>query len=488
MKEIIDLPEDVFHLVRSFFYPVSLREETPQKTMELYLFQELKRSWRNFLSVSGACDWQNLRKRLFIFSLNYCESDRFFRDVEFSYNLKDRTINTAEQIQCHLRCPSQTDLTSKFMSFINLGFLQLQNFCGEEIPSAPKLHTLILNRCKKVTTLGIYENLKCLEISLSPQDSSLVVVKSVGSLPVLTELYLDFGYRRKIEALFQSFPLENLELLFFGGFAREITRFFPRLQKLKVLNLIGGCCERTLAKLTMNLERLTFRGGDRQELDLTGLHRLQYLDIGHTFQLNAERGKIYSQLKSLAGLAEAFRYVDLSVFPNVKSLRFLNCNPNKLKLNDGSFNTISDLVLHAARWSRLTHFIVSEKLKALDLSVNDVDDILLPSTSSSQDRHFHAVSLLGCHSLHTISMFQNVYKFHLDNCPLVRDIHSLQRIPYLTIGNCDGIEDFSCLGSYQQYLEIFYCSGLENRHFWRNLEMFLSSRLTTATTLVQLRV
>jgi hypothetical protein len=102
---------------------------------------------------------------------------------------------------------------------------------------------------------------------------------------------------------------------------------------------------------------------------------------------------------------------------------------------------------------------ISSKIRVLVLS---------KWSGSLQWQHSHQVPNLDevrllFINLSDYSFLQNTRQVTITNCS-INDCTALIKIPYLFIHGCENIQDFSCLGKYQRYLNISKCFGLKNEH------------------------
>jgi hypothetical protein len=151
------------------------------------------------------------------------------------------------------------------------------------------------------------------------------------------------------------------------------------------------------------------------------------------------------------GLISISNYT-LTDFPACRSVQKLILRSFANRLSRlGSYESLHSLEITGCSIER-----IGQMEKLLYLSV---DCIFRSFQGIHPDRFFDEVRLCGNDFFEDILMFANTQKVCIWGCRSVTHIEALGNVPYLLIGMCFNIRDYSCLGA-QHYLEIAHTSYL----------------------------
>jgi hypothetical protein len=425
--------------------------------MDDFAEQENKWSWRNFLSVSNNPESKVMRKSAMLWDLNHLKSNDFLNDQPFRVYLTSQMIDQTQQLSCRLyqlRTRSEPKI-EHICDVWFVGTLHISEYTGVSFPSCPYLHTLSFCDCENLESIGDCENLKCLKII------NCALLEDVGKMHSLVSVCIR-TYPRQNIALFNHFPLEQLEELCCEGCRLEtLTSVLPRLINLRSLTFIinPDLDKNAVARFRNNslLRKVVLHGF--KTVFLAGLTELEILDTDFA-DVVIGKETIFPQLKSLSATGRILNREDIRSFPKLKRLSIVDTFEN--------YNvTTVNPQLHSL--TRIPVFSYSVKDLHLCFSLFDLcfpDPILINPQAKSVELNFPTNEIIGVvdapvlHQLKlqnyfsiSLSVFANIEKLHLFDCPMVDDIHCLHRVRYLWIRNCVGIQDFSCLGS-QDFLAI----------------------------------
>jgi hypothetical protein len=346
------------------------------------------------------------------------------------------------------------------------------------LPSCPYLHTLTFYDCELLAVLGDYENLKCLKII---KCKNLV---EVGKMNSLTSLYLRSDPLQK-NTFINHFPLEQIEELCCSGCRNQtLTVALLRVSTLRSLafKINPELDKDAVASFPFNLllRKLVLHGFKSVILD--GLTHLEVLDADKAVAfLGKER--IFPRLKSLAAAGKILNREDFRCFPKLKSLSIVDTY-------EGYLDEVTTVNPQLPSLTRIPEFsyTVKDIHRCLSLcSLVFPDPIVLNPQAKSVEINFPTNTFarvidvstfhqlkLGNYFSSDISIFANIEKLYLFDCPMVCHIRCLRRVGYLWIRNCAGIQDFSSLGS-QDFLAIENSSNLmdEQMNHW----LFTSNQL-----------
>jgi hypothetical protein len=179
---ITELPVELYFVIRDFLicYPLEV-DVDPFNRIEHYFRQENNRSWRNFLSVRSDLDWELIRKKTIIWSLNKYESEKYLNDPLFQQSLHKK-ITISDQLRCNMCCASNNSFSIGPLNTAMLGHLYIKSYQGNWLSSCSSLFALTLKNCGNLKKLGDYENLKSLRVANCNN------VKSIGQHQRLSDL------------------------------------------------------------------------------------------------------------------------------------------------------------------------------------------------------------------------------------------------------------------------------------------------------------
>jgi hypothetical protein len=465
MVSVKDLPVEIILLILSCLLSSRTFSNEVKKwfsderfhCMDDFAEQETKWSWRNFLSMANSTETKVMRKSAMLWDLNHLKSNDFLNDQSFRVYLTSRMIDQARQVSCRLyqlRTGSKP-MIEHICDVWFVGTLHISEYTGIAFPCCPYLHTLSFYECENLVSIGDCENLKGLKIINCKHLEEVGKMDSLVSVCIRT-------YPRQNTTLFNHFPLEQLEELCCEGCRLEIlTLVLPRLITMRSLTFTVNpdLDKNAVASFSNNslLRKLVLHGF--KTVFLTGLTELAVLDTDFA-DVVIGKETIFPQLMSLSASGQILNREDFRSFPKLKCLSMVDTFENY------NVTTVSPQ-LHSL--TRIPAFSYSVKDLHRCLSLFDLcfpDPIMINPQAKSVEINFPTNEIMGVvdapvlHQLKlqnyfstSLSVFVNIEKLYLFDCPMVDDIHCLHRVRYLWIRNCVGIQDFSCLGS-QTFLVI----------------------------------
>jgi hypothetical protein len=479
MTGIISIPLEVLRFVRKCLVS---RKRHPKRfnggfaeeydALELFLKEDSYWSWRNFLSASNREDWSQLRRTLMLWTLNSCESIRYFNDSIFRNYLAARMDDPPQQLHCRnnyykynlrplhwFETEFKMNLSIKeVLSAGQIGSLNLSHPVDlVELPSMDSLHSLRIADCGYLQTLGNYKKLKFLELI------SCHSLSSVGNVDSLSTLHIDDYSNPAL------FPLEQLtEFCFKGGSDGPPLDYLPRLKNLRTFGLFlayfsvsdwGGGYGRGYPLPRLDMPHLkSLHLASFSSIDLSGLDDLETLEIervtcdGWTGMYEEkELESNFLQLKSLMAKDQFVLRSEIERFPKLKSL----CCFHSL---DGKDKTINFLEMEVYpdpcdyQSSEVSSYEVPGRVKSLSLWGKVVELVGI-----EEDRSFQKILIQEFRGIN-LTVLQRVEMVILNDCGSVTDISPLRR--YLVLRGSYSINNFSCLGEAQHYLEIGFSHTL----------------------------
>jgi hypothetical protein len=484
MLKIVDLPFDIFLHIRSFLIVLNFHDDYDTlnifqpENMTSFMDRESRSGWRNLLSVCNTPVWRDLRKGVMIWSLNSFESERFFENPNFRNYLLHRMYAPSQQLWCRFHYRLDLGPLIIHPDFLNNLVVLCMIECGvEQLPSSRSLQTLILQSCGELTTVGDYCNLQALYLSHN------CVINSIGRMENLSVLYI----RNATPSFtaFPLFPLENLSELTLIGFITDT--FIANCHRMG--NLLSLTLEEDRfrsADTVIELPRLPFSSLrsltviNYKSVDVTGLLTLRSLDSGECAEIKC-REEIFPQLTSLSAWQDTLANDNMKDYCNLRTFKY-SCIPGTLLSDLSQYENIENVdlfyskTISSSQFPGSTSFHVGNRTKEICLRL-PLGEITLKSSSSC----LRSV-LLYDFTGNSVAMFQNVSKLLLCRCNGVTDIHAIKNIPYLTIHDCENIQDFSCL-EVQRFLKIGGTIHLKNEDLFRftripHIELFSCKKLT----------
>jgi phosphatidylserine decarboxylase len=455
--EITQLPSDLVIYIRDFLVDVpSFIEEVSNPGIDARMMDFIRReaqwSLNNFLSMSNSKDWKYIREDIMIWTLNWCESERYVRVASFRDFLKLQK-NNSKQLRCQFpKIKYNTDLfdlLTKPLLDCSIDFISI-NGTSQGFPATlafPSVRSFSLSNCREEITLGNCPQLMALQIANCPK------LVSVGSFDRLESLSL-----KKISPesfrLF-SFSFATLTSLSIAGltaaFLANISSF-RCLTKLSVDNRENKEEFPHLLRLPFP-ELLSLTVKSFLSIDVSGLKKLRSLNVGGCSNVIGKE-EIYSQLSSLAGLKNAFENDNIANYPNLRSFKYDSIPVSLLSQLNESMNNSPEIEVSSTFQEET--FVVKERLRSLtsELRIKNIEGI-------QAGRYFHK-AVIQCIDWNQIWMFRNSQVVHLSYCFSILDFSPLAEVPYLTIhGSAHNKPDLSCLGK-QRYLELSYCYHVTN--------------------------
>jgi hypothetical protein len=475
MTVVTNLPVDIICQVQQYFFSDGdsqtlfsdsaslLFSEAKLSDVQAFYLQESNRSWRNFLNVSKRDHWQFVKKSTMMWSLNTFASRKYLDDLPFRNYINERMTNPGMQLILKipdLESPKRITSVEQGLTMNTIGFLSLQ--CSRSgpismsfrLPSCDSLHTLFLDDCPGIISLGEYKHLKTLKVHRCTN------LLSAGKMEKLTTFYGN-GIQR---SFLQSISSEKLISLTLYSHIAPFLRIINRFQQLRELVLvldIHTALDFHLPKLFLPfLEKLTAK--NYFSIDVTDLYRLKELDIGCTFT-SAVKGKedIFPRLTSLSGSSEAFLGEDIRNYPQLKTFAY-QISEHSIQ-NLFQYENIPEVHLTCKTSTcQLKKFNISRNTKSFTIHLHPADVVV----EGWKGRTFERVSLSSA-TLRNLSVFHNVQRLSLVKCSELVNISAARNIPYLSFEKCPKIADFSYLGLKQRFLSIIECPGLKDVDFHR---------------------
>jgi hypothetical protein len=470
---VLDLPLEIILLIRNFLirifeYDVVDRGEID--SIEKYVIQEGCWSWRNFLSVRKDTNWNLIRKRARIWTLNRFESDKYLKDASFR-NYIHENMSDSEQLHCQLAARAcSVEFSPLFNETLNIGMLgslYLRVYCEAELPSCASLRVITLQQCNQLRKLGNYPKLHTLNLLFCG------CIDSIGEMNQLSSI----SFHQTDTRILPSFPLEQLEELALDGSHELVLRLLSRFHRLQSLRIgIIFPISTSVHFLIPSLTSLVLQGFD--VIDVTGLHRLRVFDVAMAETVIGKE-MIFPQLISLTGSNEAF----------LKEALIATTSGNKLKRFSSIFfpvDKLADCLPHLSNVSEVSlqfsgfsdspptdiTFHVGQKMNSLVIGFQHS----LITGLSPEMRTFRKLSVAYFTGM-DLTTYQNIQQLTLSECFEIEDIQSIRNVPYLAIRNCRGIRDFSCLGA-QRYLEIDSSDSLSDETISQKFGNILSLNLS----------
>jgi hypothetical protein len=449
MIKILQLPLEILLFIRSFLFPLSFLRADGEDEMDVFFQRESEWSWRNFLSTSNHSDWKLIKKQTMVWSLNQFAARRYFVEENFRSYISERAYYP-NQVQCRFfnlyEKPSELHVfINSVMGTSNLGVLCLQCYSKPSMVSCSTLHTLSLQICESLESLGKYENLRVLKLVRCPS------LKTIGQVEQLTELSLE------------GVPTEFVNSLSVERVAKisrihvtQFQRISPKLKFLTELSLytLSSDTSWTLDSLPFP-SLISLSVENFIQINLIGLINLKHLDVNDTpsDQIIGKK-EIYPQLLSLVGCGEAFLLEDMRKYKNLKKFRYFDIPAAAREKARYYELNIAEVDLDmASDFTFPSYQVGGNKVKNLAVRSDSVCGLDNPGIS------FHKIKFVY-EKFSKLSVFQNVQNVILINCFSIKDIRPLRRVPYLTLDRCENIGDFSCLGLDQHYLHISYGTNL----------------------------
>jgi hypothetical protein len=133
---ITAFPVELYFVIRDSLICYLPEDVDRSDPIENYLRQENIRSWRNFLGMRSDSDWEYIRKKAMIWSLNRCESEKYFNCPLFQRSLH-KNVSNSEQLRC---CSIlHRSYTVRQLNTGMIGYLCIEWYKGKKLPSCSSL-------------------------------------------------------------------------------------------------------------------------------------------------------------------------------------------------------------------------------------------------------------------------------------------------------------------------------------------------------------
>jgi hypothetical protein len=330
-----------------------------------------------------------------------------------------------------------------------IGLISISNYELDEFPSCSSVQTLILRSfSQKLKRLGNYEHLEVLELTGG------AYLESIGKIEKLFFLSLDSI------GSYCLFPLEQLisfQLHYDGGKFERIQDRFLLLKSLQ-LNVRTSFSLSSHGSALKKLKTLSLT--NYKIATLSGLDQLESLTVQLVVTLQGKE-EIFPRLTSFQG-DNCLLKDDINNCPELTAF-FDDYAPRNLSVDQ--VNRCLQLpVVHMSvsygsiRFPKID-LVLGDRVKTLQMSNVEFRSF----QGVAPGRYFDEIMICGNHLLQNFSMFRNTQKLFLWSCLSITDIRLLRHVPYLVLGSCKGIMDYSCLGT-QHYLEIVDSDELLDEH------------------------
>ena len=418
----IHLSRDLLYLLRSFLVSFQFHPLDSISEKEIHE-EEGRRSWNDFLAASKDEEWQRMRKESLVICLGLSRSKSYIEDEHFRKTIQDKVCDYSHQLSLH---------TSTFENHKSLGrlqYLHLYRINCIEIPPISDVINVEIRYCMWLRSVSCLEGVKSLSVETC---TSLRKIECtcIESLSVLScrwhEVHINVEKLKFLEcsmALLEYFGIEKLISL-----QKLIINSCPEIPTPLVLP--SGIQSFSSAFLPV----MDFRNYPKlQSLKITNMIDQQIVEMKQLIQKNLH---LCSELRKLVfhGIALS-KDILLTHFPMVKDVDF-------------SYGEMEDSTL-----------VLTDRIRSITLVNSNVKYI----ENLSPEKRYFEINLMNCSALDQsiVPLIRNTTWVNLSNNPWVTDISALADVPYLSLFNCNSIEDFSPLGR-QRCLDLGLSSKLQN--------------------------
>jgi hypothetical protein len=444
----LSIPNDPLILIRSYLI-VDLKDNGKFGN-ELFTFirQESERNWRNLLSTSNNQNWKRIRKETMIWSLSGVSMRKYYENQTFRQYVNERMVSPRQQLRCNYDFSLREDssLTSFMVGLAvtsNISCVSITAYPLTEFPSSPSLRTLFLFKCSSLRQLGDFLNLTTLHVEVATN------LEKVGDMGNITHIYLE-EVKADVITQFTLEQIESLTLIWTGN-------SFADLRRLKSIKDLFIC-----RSSSHSIKEFKFSALHSPHLSKLGLENFHSVDLRGAFSLK----HLY-----IKGTSNDEIIGKEDVYPQLKSFTYFSWYDfgEPATFYESNLQNVTDLTLKLSVKTEIDNFVVSDKIKSIDLNVQ-----MKHLANCPDSRTFSAVRLHSC-SPKNYSVFSNVQILTLCDCRGVRDVYPFRNVPYLILDKLTSVEDFSCLGN-QKYLHIVNCNGLSDEamtHFGNVFHLFI---------------